>query len=119
MGDYINASYVQGFSHARKFIATQAPLDHTIADFWRMIVEQRVRVIIMLTNLNERHYRSNEAKCARYWPSKHSHLQQHTYDRVCVTRVISAKQERRDYFVRQFTVSDLDNVNQEFLGLFY
>ena len=35
-------------------IFLSAPLNHTIEDFWRMVWEQNVRTIIMLTNLIER-----------------------------------------------------------------
>ena len=35
------------------YIATQAPLEDTRGDFWRMVWEQQSRVIIMLTDLEE------------------------------------------------------------------
>uniref|UniRef100_A0A3Q0T4U1 protein-tyrosine-phosphatase n=1 Tax=Amphilophus citrinellus TaxID=61819 RepID=A0A3Q0T4U1_AMPCI len=38
--DYINANFVP-----RDFICTQGPLPNTIADFWRMVWEQNVRII--------------------------------------------------------------------------
>lgn len=46
------------------YIATQAPLDSTIVDFWRMIWEQNSRVIIMATDLNE----NGIERCAEYLP---------------------------------------------------
>ena len=45
--DYINASYVQPRGTARKYIATQGPLDATYSDFWTLVWEQGVRVIVM------------------------------------------------------------------------
>ncbi len=48
--DYINASYVHGYVHANAFIATQAPLPNTFADFWRMIWETNSRTVVMVSN---------------------------------------------------------------------
>ncbi|KAK3784455.1 hypothetical protein RRG08_029911 [Elysia crispata] len=51
--DYINASYVKGYSTDDLYIASQAPSDRTINDFMRMIWEQGVDRVVMLTNLTE------------------------------------------------------------------
>lgn len=55
--DYINASFVDG----RRYIATQAPVPRSFVDFWQMVVEQRVPVIVMLVRLQAR-------KANQYWP---------------------------------------------------
>jgi protein tyrosine phosphatase len=64
--EYINANYVKGTKDtANYYIATQAPLESTISDFWRMMWEQNSRVIIMLTDFHE----NGIEKCAQYVPA--------------------------------------------------
>ncbi|XP_069942232.1 receptor-type tyrosine-protein phosphatase T-like isoform X2 [Cherax quadricarinatus] len=53
--DYINANHVSGHGDVH-YIAAQGPKDKnvsTIADFWRMIVEYNISVIIMVANFVE------------------------------------------------------------------
>ncbi|XP_064879008.1 receptor-type tyrosine-protein phosphatase epsilon-like isoform X3 [Oncorhynchus nerka] len=64
--DYINASYIHGYTDNNKFIAAQGPKQDTVADFWRMIWEQKTATVVMLTNLKER----KEDKCYQYWPDQ-------------------------------------------------
>lgn len=45
---------VQGGGSERDFICTQGPLQSTVADFWRMVWEQNVRVIVMVTALRHK-----------------------------------------------------------------
>ncbi|KAG7250591.1 hypothetical protein CRUP_014212 [Coryphaenoides rupestris] len=56
--DYINASYVEELSaYCPRLIATQAPLSGTAADFWLMVYEQKVSLVVML------------GKVLRYFPT--------------------------------------------------
>jgi protein tyrosine phosphatase len=55
LSSYINANYVNGYSNEhRAFIATQGPLANTIIDFYRMVWQERVPVIVMITRLFEK-----------------------------------------------------------------
>ncbi|GIY46718.1 receptor-type tyrosine-protein phosphatase beta [Caerostris extrusa] len=62
--DFVNANYIPGYSSLREYIATQGPLASTVDDFWRMIWEQSVSMIVMLTQCVER----GKNKCEQYWP---------------------------------------------------
>lgn len=62
-GAYINASYLPRLGIEKMFIACQAPLPSTIVDFYHMILDEDVCVVVMLTKLFEK---SVKAHC--YWP---------------------------------------------------
>ncbi|RUS73294.1 hypothetical protein EGW08_018943, partial [Elysia chlorotica] len=62
--DFINASYVKDHRNDVTFIASQGPNDVILHDFVRMLWEQRVDRVVMLTNLVE----MGKKKCSMYWP---------------------------------------------------
>lgn len=45
---------LQGYTSKREYIATQGPLPGTVDHFWRMVWEQNVYTIVMLTQCVER-----------------------------------------------------------------
>ncbi|XP_043267007.1 receptor-type tyrosine-protein phosphatase H [Venturia canescens] len=63
--DYINASFIKGFSGDEDYIACQGPKEETTYDFWRMIDQYDVKIIVMLTQLVEK----NKEKCHQYFPT--------------------------------------------------
>ncbi|VDM56835.1 unnamed protein product [Angiostrongylus costaricensis] len=63
-GDYIHANYINSTLLTTKFICTQGPLQSTIHDFWRMILQERIESILMLCKLCE----DGRPKCSVYWP---------------------------------------------------
>ncbi|XP_010954573.1 receptor-type tyrosine-protein phosphatase C isoform X1 [Camelus bactrianus] len=60
---YINASFVMSYWKPEVMIATQGPLKETIGDFWQMVVQRKVKVIVMLTELRS----GDQEACAQYW----------------------------------------------------
>ena len=62
--DYINANYVDGYKQPKAFIFSQGPLPRTFVDYWQLVWEQQVMVIVMTTKTIERH----RTKCGQYWP---------------------------------------------------
>jgi protein tyrosine phosphatase len=62
--DYINANWVSSALQPKAYIAAQAPLPATFAEFWQCCWEQRVSLVVMLTNLVEGSMR----KAHQYWP---------------------------------------------------
>uniref|UniRef100_A0A8C5B1C8 protein-tyrosine-phosphatase n=1 Tax=Gadus morhua TaxID=8049 RepID=A0A8C5B1C8_GADMO len=68
--DYINASYIPGNNFRREYIATQGPLPGTKDDFWKMVWEQNVHNVVMVTQCVEK----GRVKCDHYWPFDHEPL---------------------------------------------
>ncbi|RLU26730.1 hypothetical protein DMN91_000527 [Ooceraea biroi] len=46
--DYLSAVYVDGVKLQKQYLATQLPMPSTISDFWRMVAEFKVELILML-----------------------------------------------------------------------
>ncbi|KAM6972610.1 tyrosine-protein phosphatase non-receptor type 9 [Aplochiton taeniatus] len=73
--DYINASFMDGYKKTNAYIATQGPLPKTFQDFWAMVWEQMVLIIVMTTRVVER----GRVKCGQYWPLEEGRAEQHGY----------------------------------------
>ncbi|KAJ8018882.1 Receptor-type tyrosine-protein phosphatase mu [Holothuria leucospilota] len=62
--DYINASYIK--QGKTSFIAAQGPQESTVDDFWKMVWQENVETIVMVTDNTE----TNKLLCCTYWPKK-------------------------------------------------
>ncbi|XP_022829885.1 tyrosine-protein phosphatase Lar isoform X6 [Spodoptera litura] len=100
--DYINANYCDGYRKHNAYVATQGPLQETLADFWRMCWELRTSTIVMMTKLEER----TRIKCDQYWPSRGTE----TYGMMTVT--IAEVQELATYCIRTFQVERNGNSSE-------
>ncbi|KAG9238304.1 phosphatase-like protein [Amylocarpus encephaloides] len=61
--DYVNASHIRPSGSNKRYIASQGPLPATFNDFWSVIWDHDVRVIVMLTAEKE----GGQLKCHPYW----------------------------------------------------
>ena len=105
---YLNNSNDQNKKHLYKYIATQGPKKETIVDFWRMIDQFNIKIIIMLTNLNE----NNKIKCNKYWPNRLNEIE--IYDNLYEIKYTN-ESKHLDYVKRTFklnrTASSLTSFN--------
>lgn len=49
----LKLEYLQGYKIKKEYIASQGPKSETTIDFWRMILQYNVRIIVMLTQFQE------------------------------------------------------------------
>ncbi|XP_072172202.1 tyrosine-protein phosphatase non-receptor type 5-like [Diadema setosum] len=102
LSDYINANLIRGYDReANAFIATQGPMAHTLADFWRMVWFTNAPVVVMVTKLKER----KRSKCEMYWPQG-----QGFYGPIDVT--VEETIPKDDYILRIFTLKYLNESRQ-------
>ncbi|KAJ8667803.1 hypothetical protein QAD02_009466 [Eretmocerus hayati] len=94
--DYINANFVLGYKERKKFICAQGPMENTVCDYWRMIWEQHLELVLMLTNLEE----YSKTKCAKYWPDK---SEMKNFDDISVEHV--NEHQFSDYVVRELKMT--------------
>ncbi|PAA77894.1 hypothetical protein BOX15_Mlig029219g2 [Macrostomum lignano] len=69
LNDYVNANYIRPDLHLPNhnvYIASQGPLQATVVDFWRMVWQEKVEVIVMTTKEVE----GGKSKCAKYWSTR-------------------------------------------------
>ncbi|KAJ8373850.1 hypothetical protein SKAU_G00044300 [Synaphobranchus kaupii] len=107
--DYINANYIPGYKSSREYIATQGPLPETRNDFWKMVLQQKCRVIVMLTQCNER----RRVKCDHYWPFSDEPV---AYGEIIVEML--SEKEAPEWIMRNFRLSYADET-QDVLHLNY
>ncbi|XP_040895632.1 receptor-type tyrosine-protein phosphatase C isoform X2 [Toxotes jaculatrix] len=103
--DYINASFIDGYKEAKKYIAAQGPKDETVGDFWRMVWEQQSSIIVMVTRCEE----GNRVKCAQYWPSPKRETE--IFEEFIVK--LNSEDYCPDYIIRHLSLTNKREKNSE------
>lgn len=86
---YINANWVNGY------LATQAPMEHTIPVFWKTMWDHHITTIVLLTPLIEK----NVEKCSLYWPQ----VEPEMHDEITI-KPKTIRQLNADLILRSFTM---------------
>ncbi|PNJ46274.1 PTPN22 isoform 9 [Pongo abelii] len=93
---YINANFIKGVYGPKAYIATQGPLSTTLLDFWRMIWEYSVLIIVMACM----EYEMGKKKCERYWAEPgEMQLEFGPFSVSC-----EAEKRKSDYIIRTLKV---------------
>uniref|UniRef100_W5L1Z3 protein-tyrosine-phosphatase n=1 Tax=Astyanax mexicanus TaxID=7994 RepID=W5L1Z3_ASTMX len=100
--DYINASYIPGNNFRREYIGTQGPLPGTKDDFWKMVWEQNVHNIVMVTQCVEK----GRVKCDHYWPFDQDPL----YYEDLIVQMLS-ESVLPEWTIREFKICSEDQLN--------
>ncbi|XP_032243017.2 tyrosine-protein phosphatase Lar isoform X2 [Nematostella vectensis] len=93
--DYINASFIDSYQQREAFLATQAPLETTINDFWRMLWEYESYTVVMLNKDSE------NIKGQSYLPDKGEFV---VYGLLMVE--VESEERQEGYIKRQLKISN-------------
>jgi protein tyrosine phosphatase len=86
---YINASWIDHTFTGSKFIASQSPMDDTLYDFYSMIYDKDVDIVLMLTRHDEEVNGKRVEKSCRYLPiAKESKKNMYVYSDDGKTRIL-------------------------------
>ncbi|KAK9494479.1 protein-tyrosine phosphatase-like protein [Lipomyces doorenjongii] len=97
--DYINASFIRAHESTKQYIATQGPLPETFTDFWSVVWDQNVRVIVMLTPTKE----GGQVKCHSYWQD--TRYGQLTLSPLSEQEVVLSSKTNTKVRIRKFSLS--------------
>eukprot|EP00042_Codosiga_hollandica_P057073 m.837925 g.837925 ORF g.837925 m.837925 type:complete len:745 (+) comp59493_c0_seq1:118-2352(+) len=111
--EYYNANFIRSFDgkNPKAFIASMGPLAGNVAHFWRMVWQEQVRVIVMVTQLEE----AGKPKCERYFPVPHRKIK---HGDITITWV---SLEDKDYY-QKTTLNIRNNAageNYDLIHLWY
>ncbi|CAF3448455.1 unnamed protein product [Rotaria socialis] len=119
--DYINAVFVNSYRQTPNYIVTQYPLPHTCIDFWRLVYDHNVSIIMLLESI------SRDSKNIYYWPTNVGQLicygpfeivlMSQKEDEQLIERVFELKFTNKSAFttdrtrsIRQFQIKDYSHL---------
>lgn len=108
---YINANYINSSikQNDQAFIATQGPLPKTRENFWRMVMQENVHLIINLTKIKEH----GKIKCDQYWPVEVGEsVQFYENDEEYSITLIQSESLMKNLIRRKLTLSSNSDENQ-------
>lgn len=98
---YIHANYVGcPMVPEKRFICCQGPLEHTIEEFWWMIIQNKVEQVVMLCKTVE----TGKLKCAQYWPGEKGEKKEFKSG-VVVENISGSKPMERDAEIQITTLN--------------
>ena len=93
------------------YIAAQSPFDQTtVLDFWRMIYQCNIKIVVMITNIVE----DRIVKCTQYWPDEG----QGKVKYGCFTMELIEIREFADYIIRTVKIKSKFSSTIRFVHLF-
>ncbi|GAB6032284.1 hypothetical protein CHUAL_010924 [Chamberlinius hualienensis] len=95
--DYVNASFIDSILKPNAYIASQGPNEKTIGDFWRMVWQQNIYCIIMLT----KSFDFIKVMCNQYWPAQVNYPE--TYGNCTV--VVTSEEYLANFVIRNLKIS--------------
>ena len=112
--DYVNASLIKAEHSSTRYIATQAPVPDTFNDFWHVVWQQDVRLLVSLTAEVEQ----GHVKCHPYWATgqygsirvekmseEYIHLEPELGDGILPLQQGAAPNDNPHIIIRHFTLS--------------
>lgn len=109
--EYINANYVDMQDCSFQYIATEAPMISSLDTFWKMIWEQNVKVIVMLTKILE----GRKVKASCYWPTEGK---TECFDHNNIQVTLHSVKEENCLITRNLSISR-DNETREIVHIQY
>ncbi|PIK46311.1 putative receptor-type tyrosine-protein phosphatase alpha, partial [Apostichopus japonicus] len=95
--DYYNGNYIKNAKDEIGFIACQGPNTASLNDFWRMIWQEKVSNIVMLTNLIEK----GKDRCLQYWPDSIGSVK--SFGEIKIK--LQKKEQYADFVIRELDVT--------------